>query len=63
MAFVTVFDETGSLDLIIFPRLYAVSQSTWRENAVILFKGRVDEKDEGLSVIVEKAVDLEKMSV
>jgi DNA polymerase-3 subunit alpha len=63
MAFVTVFDETGSVELIIFPRVYAQSQSTWRENGVVLFKGRIDQKDEGLSIIVEKAVDLEKMSV
>ncbi len=62
MAFVTVFDETGSVELIVFPKLYAQSQSTWHENGVVLFKGRVDQKDEGLSIIVEKAVDLEKMS-
>jgi hypothetical protein len=43
--------------------VYAQSQSTWRENGVVLFKGRIDQKDEGLSIIVEKAVDLEKMSV
>ncbi|TXH02253.1 MAG: DNA polymerase III subunit alpha [Candidatus Moraniibacteriota bacterium] len=63
MAFVTVFDETGSVELIVFPRVYAQSQSTWRDNGVVIFKGRIDQKDEGLSIIVEKAVDLEKMSV
>jgi len=63
MAFVTVFDETGSVELIIFPKLYAHSQATWRDNAVILFKGRVDQKDQGISIIVEKAVDLEKISI
>ncbi len=63
MAFVTIFDETGSIELIVFPRTYAQTHLVWRDNGVVLLKGRVDQKDEGLSIVVEKAVDLAKISM
>lgn len=62
MAFVTVYDETGSIDCIVFPKTYATSQRIWQENTAILFKGKVDERDEGMSIIMEKAVDLSKVA-
>jgi DNA polymerase III subunit alpha len=62
MAFVTVYDETGSVDCIIFPKTYATSARIWQENTAILFKGKIDERDEGISIIMEKAIDLSKMA-
>lgn len=62
MAFVTLFDETGSSECIVFPKMFATSQSLWVENTVVLFKGKIDERDGEILIIVEKAIDLSKMS-
>ncbi len=62
MAFVTLFDETGSAECIVFPKMFATSQSLWVENTVVLFKGKIDERDGEMLIIVEKAIDLSKMN-
>lgn len=62
MIFATLFDETGSIEVIVFPRLYASTKSIWTSNAVILAKGRVDAKDDRLHLLAENAVDLHKSS-
>ena len=62
MAFVTLYDETGSVDCIVFPKTYAKTSRVWQENTAILFKGKIDERDEGLNIIIEKAIDLAKVA-
>ncbi|MBP9797646.1 DNA polymerase III subunit alpha [Candidatus Woesebacteria bacterium] len=61
MAFVSLYDETGSIECIVFPKTYAQSPKMWQDSIPILFKGKVDQKDDEISVIIEKAVDLSKM--
>lgn len=61
MAFVSLFDETGSIECIVFPKTYAQSPKLWQDSIPILFKGKIDQKDDEISVIIEKAVDLSKM--
>lgn len=63
MAFVTIFDETGSLEMIVFPRIFSQTKTIWAANTVVLLKGRVDTKDDRLSIIVENAVDLARVSL
>lgn len=58
MAFVLVFDETGSIEGVVFPRVYADTKAVWKENTPILVKGRIEEKQNVLTIIVEKAVDM-----
>lgn len=59
MAFITVYDETGSIEVIAFPRTYAKLRSVLAINRVIIFKGKVNDRDGRLSVLMENAVDLE----
>lgn len=61
MAFVTMYDETGSAECIVFPKIYAKTHSVWDENTAVLFKGKIDERDDGILIIVEKAIDLSKI--
>lgn len=63
MAILTVYDQTGTIDLIAFPKTYAKLKSILQINRVILFKGKVDQKEGGLTIILENAVDLEKIKV
>lgn len=53
MAFVTVKDETGSIDVVIFPKLYAVTRDIWPRYSGVLLTGKIDQRDEQLSILVD----------
>ena len=54
MAFVNLEDDTGAIDLVVFPTIYAGSKSKWMERRTIVVEGKVDEREDSLSIIVEK---------
>ncbi|HLL61356.1 MAG TPA: DNA polymerase III subunit alpha, partial [Candidatus Nitrosocosmicus sp.] len=62
MAFVTVFDETGSIEVIVFPKLYKTTKAMWNANTAVMLKGKIDEKDDTNYVIADNAVDLDRIS-
>lgn len=53
MAFVKVQDETGSLELVVFPSIYQNTRSIWIDNKPLLISGKIDFRDESPSIIVE----------
>ncbi len=53
MAFVKVTDETGAIDLVVFPKTYQGTKEIWLENTPILVSGKLDHRDEGVSLIAE----------
>ena len=58
MAFITVHDETGSVEAIVFPKLYAKIGLSLILNQAIILKGKVTEKEDQLSIIVDNAMKL-----
>lgn len=58
MAFVTLFDETGSVETVVFPNLYQKLASVLSINQVLIFKGSVTEKDDRISLIMDVAMKL-----
>jgi DNA polymerase-3 subunit alpha len=60
MAFLTIFDETDSLEVIVFPKSFAKLKSILNINTAILFKGKIDNKDDKLTVLMDNAVNLER---
>lgn len=46
MAFVSVYDETDELEVIIFPNLYSDIHNLLTINAILLFEGYIDRKKE-----------------
>lgn len=58
MAFVKIEDDTGSIETVVFPSVYALTKSVWVKDVVVLLKGRIDDKDERLSLLVADAVSL-----
>ncbi|MFA5136693.1 MAG: DNA polymerase III subunit alpha [Patescibacteria group bacterium] len=58
MAFITVYDETGSIEVIVFPKLFDKMKSFLLLNQTIILKGKVNEKDDQLSIILENAMKL-----
>lgn len=55
MAFANIDDESGSIEMVIFPRLYAQTKDLWIDDQPILITGKVDFKDR-LALIVESAI-------
>ncbi len=58
MSFITVFDETGAIETVVFPRLYKRISDLLFINQVIILKGKVTDRDNKLSLIMENAVRL-----
>lgn len=63
MAFLNFFDDTGTIEVVVFPKTYKSLKSIIEMNKVLLMKGKVSDRDGTLSMLMEKAVDLERVSV
>lgn len=53
MAFVKVEDDTGTIDLIVFPRLFKATKSYWVDYKPLIISGKIDARDEKTSLLVE----------
>ena len=53
MAFANLEDATGSLDLVIFPQIYSETKDIWESDKAVVIEGRVDNRDDVFSVLVE----------
>ena len=62
MAFINFFDETGSIECVVFPKLFIRLKEILAINRVILLKGKINDRDGRLSVLIDNAVDLDKIS-
>ncbi len=57
MAIATVEDLQGSIEVVVFPRLYETTRATWIEGRILLVSGRVDHKAEEVSLLADLAMD------
>ena len=57
MAVVTLEDLQGSIEVVVFPRLYEQTLGTWVEGAILLVAGRVDHRGEEVSILADIAVE------
>ncbi len=56
MAFITVEDFTGSIEVIVFPKVLSKLDSVLSENSIVMLHGRLDVKeDEGTKLILDFA--------
>ncbi|MBI2051326.1 DNA polymerase III subunit alpha [Candidatus Roizmanbacteria bacterium] len=58
MAFVTLFDETGTIEAVVFPSLYRNINNLVAINQVLILKGKVSEKDDRFTIIMDQAMKL-----
>ncbi len=58
MAFLSVYDETGTIEVVIFPKLYARSGDLFNISQPIIFKGKVNNKDDQLTIIMDVGMPL-----
>jgi DNA polymerase-3 subunit alpha len=57
MAIVTMEDLQGSIEVVVFPRLYEQTAPTWVEGRILLVAGRIDHKGEEVSLLADLAAD------
>lgn len=62
MAFAKIEDDSGTVDLVIFPKTFQKTRSFWVKDKIILAQGRVEYREDTLSVLVETAGSLEEMA-
>lgn len=61
MAFITVEDLSGSMEVLAFPKILLASSEAVHDNAVVVIKGRVSYKeDEPSKLIADSIVDVER---
>jgi DNA polymerase-3 subunit alpha len=60
MAFIQIGDNTGTVEAIAFPKTFAKIKNACIPNSVLLFKGKVSERENEYSIIIEKAVNLDQ---
>ncbi|MBN1485851.1 MAG: DNA polymerase III subunit alpha [Chloroflexia bacterium] len=60
MAVVNLEDLDGSIDMVIFPRVYEESQSLWMEDRVVLVEAQVDQRNDRLQLICNQAWPVER---
>jgi len=62
MVFAKIDDFTASIELVVFPSIFERTRNLWLVDKVVLVKGRLNEKEERLTVIVDdvRSLDLEK---
>jgi DNA polymerase III subunit alpha len=58
MAFVTLTDYTGDVEMVVFPKVYERYKKLWKQNKTLMVKGKLQTRDNELAMLVEKAVDL-----
>lgn len=51
MAFVRLTDSSGSIEVVVFPRIYAQIKNSLLVDTLVLVKGRVDEREDRLTLI------------
>jgi len=59
MCFLNLFDETGSIEIVVFPKTFAKLKDILQINKALLLKGKVNDREGRLSIILDNAVDLE----
>lgn len=55
MAFVRLGDMRNTIEIVVFPKVYAKTHDLWRDDMVVIVSGRVDEKDDRLTILIDEA--------
>ncbi len=59
MAFVSLEDPSGGVELTVFPKTFGKSRELWHVEAVLLVKGKLESREGKAQILVETASELE----
>ncbi len=57
MAFVQIEDLQGSIEVVVFPRIYEATGELWEQDKILIVKGRVDIKGREPKILCESVQD------
>jgi hypothetical protein len=57
MGVATLEDLQGSIEVVVFPRLYEQTAPTWADGAILLVAGRIDHRGDEVSVLADLVTD------
>ena len=60
MAFVKIEDDSGSIEVVVFPKIYFQTKPCWKEDKVVFIEGKVQTREGDRNIIVEKATLIEE---
>ncbi|KKQ24032.1 MAG: polymerase III alpha subunit protein [Candidatus Roizmanbacteria bacterium GW2011_GWC2_37_13] len=63
MAVIQVFDETGNIEVVVFPKIFSKLKQFLMINRIVMLKGKVNDREGRLGIIMENAVDLESIKL
>lgn len=58
MAFGSLEDETGKIELVIFPKIFSSLRDVWVKDKVIVVEGRVEKREDTLTLVVDRGKSL-----
>jgi DNA polymerase-3 subunit alpha len=58
MAFIKLEDTTGSIECVIFPKIFSENAARIKNDAVIKITGKIDKKDDRLTILADKIEDI-----
>lgn len=61
MAFVKLSDESGEIDVTVFPKVYRDYYSTLKVGQLVLLEGKIETTEERVQLIVNKATDIKSL--
>ena len=53
MAFLEIYDETGELDVVVFPQIYSKYKQSFQTKSVYLFEGMVEVRNDKKQLVLE----------
>lgn len=59
MSFMTIYDESGAIEVVVFPKLYARQGQIFAVNQTVIFKGKVNDKDDQITIIMDAGMRLQ----
>jgi len=61
MIFVTLEDEAGSTEVLVFPNILEQTKDIWLEDKIVMIQGKVTDKDGVPKIIADKVIDLNNL--
>ncbi|MBP6979920.1 hypothetical protein KBB41_02650, partial [Candidatus Curtissbacteria bacterium] len=58
MAFIKIEDETGTMDVVVFPKTFSQFKSVLNEDAIVILEGKLDSREEESAILAEIITDL-----
>jgi DNA polymerase III subunit alpha len=57
MAVLTLEDLCGSVEVVVFPRLFDKTPELWREDKILVIEGKIDSRNEQPQVVLDRVVE------